>query len=68
MYRLLDLKAQYRTIKDRVLEVTQQVYESQYFILGPQVEDLEKKYRRQYCQNRPCGGGFIGNGCTWYCL
>lgn len=46
---LLDLKAQYRIIKDRVLEVTQQVYESQYFILGPQVEDLEKKIAG-YCR------------------
>ncbi len=46
---LLDLKAQYRTIKDRVLEVTQQVFESQYFILGPQVEALEKKIAG-YCQ------------------
>jgi dTDP-4-amino-4,6-dideoxygalactose transaminase len=46
---LLDLKAQYRTIKDRVLEVTQQIYESQYFILGPQVEALEKKIA-DYCQ------------------
>ncbi|MBC2710589.1 MAG: DegT/DnrJ/EryC1/StrS family aminotransferase [Desulfosarcina sp.] len=46
---LLDLKAQYRTIKDRVLEVTEQIYESQYFILGPQVEALEKKIA-DYCQ------------------
>ena len=46
---LLDLKAQYWIIKDRVLEVTQQVYESQYFILGPQVEDLEKKIAG-YCR------------------
>ena len=46
---LLDLKAQYRTIKDRVLEVTQQVFESQYFILGPHVEALEKKIAG-YCQ------------------
>ena len=46
---LLDLKAQYRTIKDRVLEVTEQIYESQYFILGPQVESLEKKIA-DYCR------------------
>ena len=46
---LLDLKAQYLTIKDRVLKVTQQVYESQYFILGPQVEELEKKIA-VYCR------------------
>jgi dTDP-4-amino-4,6-dideoxygalactose transaminase len=46
---LLDLKAQYRMIKDRILEVTEQVYDSQYFILGPQVEALEKKIA-SYCQ------------------
>jgi dTDP-4-amino-4,6-dideoxygalactose transaminase len=46
---LLDLKAQYQTIKDRVLEVTQAVFESQYFILGPQVENLEEKIA-DYCQ------------------
>ncbi len=46
---LLDLKTQYQTIKDRVLEVTQQVFESQYFILGPQVAELEKRIAG-YCQ------------------
>jgi dTDP-4-amino-4,6-dideoxygalactose transaminase len=46
---LLDLKAQYRTIKDRVLEVTQAVFESQYFILGPQVAELENKIAG-YCR------------------
>ena len=46
---LLDLKAQYHAIKDRILEVTQQVYESQYFILGPQVAALEKRIA-EYCQ------------------
>ena len=46
---LLDLKAQYRTIKDRVLEVTERVFESQHFILGPQVESLEKKIA-VYCR------------------
>jgi dTDP-4-amino-4,6-dideoxygalactose transaminase len=46
---LLDLKAQYQTIRDRILKVTADVYESQYFILGPQVEALEKKIA-VYCQ------------------
>ena len=46
---LLDLKVQYRTIKDRVLEVTEQVFESQHFILGPQVASLEKKIAG-YCR------------------
>jgi len=40
---LLDLKAQYETIKKEVLEATMEVYESQRFILGPKVEELEKK-------------------------
>ena len=47
---LLDLKAQYQTIKERVMEVTEQIYESQYFILGPHVEALEKKIAG-YCQS-----------------
>ena len=45
---LLDLKAQYQTIKDECLQVTQEIYESQYFILGPVVEKLEKEIAR-YC-------------------
>jgi len=45
---LLDLKAQYQTIKDECLEVTQKIYESQYFILGPYVEKLETEIA-QYC-------------------
>lgn len=47
---LLDLKAQYHTLKERVLEVTRQVYDSQHFILGPHVEALEKKIA-DYCQS-----------------
>jgi dTDP-4-amino-4,6-dideoxygalactose transaminase len=39
---LLDLKKQYATVKDEMLRVTAEVYESQYFILGPRVEAFEK--------------------------
>jgi dTDP-4-amino-4,6-dideoxygalactose transaminase len=45
---LLDLKAQYQTIKREVLAVTEQIYDSQYFILGPHVEALESKIAA-YC-------------------
>jgi dTDP-4-amino-4,6-dideoxygalactose transaminase len=38
---LLDLKAQYATIKDEIKEAVDKVLESQYFILGPEVEALE---------------------------
>ncbi len=39
---LLDLKAQYKTIKNELDEALIKVAESQYFILGPEVEKLEK--------------------------
>jgi len=39
---LLDLKAQYAAIKDEVKKAIDEVLESQVFILGPKVEELEK--------------------------
>ncbi len=39
---LLDLKKQYATLRDEILRVTAEVYDSQYFILGPRVEAFEK--------------------------
>lgn len=48
---LLDLKAQYRTIKDEIMDVTNQVFESQYFILGPRVIELEENIAA-YCNTR----------------
>jgi dTDP-4-amino-4,6-dideoxygalactose transaminase len=40
---LLDLKAQYQTIKNEINEVLGKVVESQYFILSPEVASLEKE-------------------------
>src|SRR5688572_15551931 len=40
---LLDLKAQYATLRDRVLPIIEEVCASQYFILGPHVQELEKE-------------------------
>ena len=40
---LLDLKAQYATIRDEVRSAIDRVIESQYFILGPEVEALERE-------------------------
>jgi dTDP-4-amino-4,6-dideoxygalactose transaminase len=45
---LLDLKAQYHTIKDEVLAATRELFETQRFILGPKVEKLEEQIAR-YC-------------------
>ncbi len=40
---LLDLKAQYASIKHEVEPAVQEVLDSQYFILGPKVVELEKQ-------------------------
>ena len=40
---LLDLRAQYQTIKNEILDVVHEVLESQYFILGPEVQGLEEE-------------------------
>lgn len=40
---LLDLKAQYATIRQQIESVLKDVVESQYFILGPKVKELEGK-------------------------
>jgi dTDP-4-amino-4,6-dideoxygalactose transaminase len=45
---LLDLKAQYQTIKEEVRSCLDDICESQMFILGPQVERMEAEIAR-YC-------------------
>ncbi|MBU4463058.1 MAG: DegT/DnrJ/EryC1/StrS family aminotransferase, partial [Proteobacteria bacterium] len=52
---LLDLKSQYKTIKDDALKVVEEIFESQYFILGPRVETLEKEIAG-YCRTRHAVG------------
>jgi len=46
---LLDLKKQYHQIKEEVVAAALEVFESQYFILGPRVEALEKEIAA-YCR------------------
>ena len=50
---LLDLKAQYATIRDEIQEAINRVTESQYFILGPEAQALEEEVAA-YSQ---CGHG-----------
>jgi dTDP-4-amino-4,6-dideoxygalactose transaminase len=50
-FPLVDLKAQYRTIKPEIDAAIQRVMESQQFILGPEVENLEKEIAA-YCGTR----------------
>ncbi|HUS93009.1 MAG TPA: DegT/DnrJ/EryC1/StrS family aminotransferase [Phycisphaerae bacterium] len=45
---LLDLKAQYATIRDEVMPVVESVMDSQYFINGPAVKELESAVA-EYC-------------------
>ncbi len=48
---LLDLKIQYQTIKKEILKVTEEIFESQYFILGPKVKALENEIAK-YCSSK----------------
>ena len=52
---LLDLKLQYATIRDEVLRVTSEVYESQAFILGTRVDAFERDFAA-YCHSRHAVG------------
>ncbi|MDX1584207.1 MAG: DegT/DnrJ/EryC1/StrS family aminotransferase [Thermoanaerobaculia bacterium] len=52
---LLDLKRQYDTIRDEIMEVTRDVYESQYFILGPRVTEFEENLAK-YCGTKRAVG------------
>ncbi len=45
---ILDLKAQYATIKDEIQAAVNSVLENQHFILGPEVKALEKEIA-EYC-------------------
>ena len=49
MIPLVDLKAQYKNIKEEVLECVQDVFENSQFILGPHVANFEKSFQ-EYCQ------------------
>ncbi|MCP4665716.1 MAG: DegT/DnrJ/EryC1/StrS family aminotransferase [Deltaproteobacteria bacterium] len=46
---LLDLKKQYENIHDEIALAVKEVFDSQYFILGPKVAELEKGIA-EYCQ------------------
>ncbi len=52
---LLDLKAQYATIRDEVRKVIDEVCDSQVFILGPKVAEFEKQIA-DYCGVRHAVG------------
>ena len=45
---LLDLKKQYESMKPAIMAVTEEIYDSQQFILGPKVRELEEKVAA-YC-------------------
>src|SRR5947207_9441465 len=46
LFPFLDLKAQYAQIREEVEAAVRRVLESQQFILGPEVEQLEEELRR----------------------
>jgi dTDP-4-amino-4,6-dideoxygalactose transaminase len=48
---LLDLKLQYATIREEALRVTEEIYDSQMFILGKRVDEFERDFAA-YCQSK----------------
>ncbi|MBC8246443.1 MAG: mannose-1-phosphate guanylyltransferase/mannose-6-phosphate isomerase, partial [Deltaproteobacteria bacterium] len=52
---LLDLKSQYQTIKQEIREAVDEVFDSQHFILGPNVEAFEKEIAT-YCRTKHAVG------------
>ena len=64
---LLDLKAQYAAIKADLLEAVHAVFESQRFILGPVVEQCEKRIA-EYCRCRHGIGVSSGTDALLMCL
>jgi dTDP-4-amino-4,6-dideoxygalactose transaminase len=64
---LLDLKAQYRSIKAEVDAAVAEVLESQHFILGPKVEQCEKAIA-QYCECSHAIGVSSGTDALLACL
>jgi dTDP-4-amino-4,6-dideoxygalactose transaminase len=50
-FPFLDLNAQYRTIKQEIKAAIERVMDSQHFILGPEVDSLEKEVA-EYCGAR----------------
>jgi dTDP-4-amino-4,6-dideoxygalactose transaminase len=64
---LLDLKAQYETIRQEILPALQGVLESQYFILGPEVASLEEKVAA-YSQSSHGIGVSSGSDALLICL
>jgi len=56
---LLDLRAQFQTIRGEVMAAVERVFESQHFILGPEVEAFERA-AAEYCRVEHaigCGSG-----------
>ena len=64
---LLDLKAQYQKIKGEVNQAVTDVLESQYFILGPKVSELEEKIAA-YSDTRYAVGVSSGSDALLVCL
>ena len=57
---LLDLKAQYATLRPEIQEVLEEVVESQWFIMGPKVQQLETEIA-QYCSTSHAVGCASGS-------
>jgi len=63
MIPILDLKAQYESIKDEINAAIAEVLESTRFILGPNVAAFEEEVADRVSGRRLCRGRGLGHGC-----
>lgn len=65
--KLLDLTAQFENIRGEVMEAVTGVFDSQYFILGPKVAELEEQVAG-YCGTKDAVGVASGSDAILLCL
>src|SRR5687767_4576774 len=52
---VVDLRAQYSTLRDEVAEALQEVADSMFYVLGPKVDEFEEKFTA-YCGSKHAVG------------
>lgn len=59
MIKFLDMKPMHDRIKNEIMEAIEKVYQSNWYILGDEVEAFEREFA-DYCETKYCIG--VGNG------
>lgn len=66
-YHLIDLKKEYKFMKDEISQVIQNIFAKGAFTLGKELEDFEKNYAN-YCKRKYCVGTSSGTTALLFAL